>query len=339
MDQTQSIINYIFRPVAILISIILLLSLIYSNHIANTADNTFHTKSIVLKVTYGCIVSYIFSNLLRLVYTILQIQENSTVLYILFNSIEYMAWNIALAFIYILLMLRLHHSFHNTKYAVSKSIYVLFTVLICLYLLITLIPIVFYITYYQFNPTKQHLTALYYYDIASMGVYIIALVIVDLVISVLLLTLFIKKIIVVTVDLYSVQSEIYVNYEIAKLNNQQKLLLNISAKYFILSFVATVWTQITIFLNLIWFIAINWEWELQDVIFYIWNVFSAMDAIINQICLYLIFEVNDDKYQRLCRGCHSLAKLCFRKWTERTVIKRYSNVHESSIKANLLEAL
>merc|ERR1712130_774383 len=110
------------------------------------------------------------------------------------------------------------------------------------------------------------------------------------------------------------------------LNKEKNVLLHITAKYFVLSFVATLWTQIVTFLY-----SVHWIFRYMvpssDALIerQIATVCWMMDGIINPICLYLIFEVNDAYYQKLCSGCHAFSKLCFRKYTMRNVKRRCAN--------------
>merc|ERR1719373_1519312 len=86
-----------------------------------------------------------------------------------------------------------------------------------------------------------------------------------------------------------------------RMNTEQRMLLNISSKCFILSFIAMTWTQIAISLMAATWITGN-EYAAR-----VWGIFMYSDGIVDPICLFLIFERNDRWYKSLCHGCHAFA--------------------------------
>ena len=219
-------------------------------------------------------------------------------------------------------MLRLYHSFNGTKYAIPKYIVIIFIVLIIIWVLNSFTSVILHCIAYL--NSDDNLSKI------SYGTYQIGMEITDLIISVFLIMLFINKMIKVTVDLHSIKSHILINDEISRLNDNQKVLLNIIAKYFVLSFIATTWTQIScLFFCVVWVLYVYDHHEAYIVAWDIMDVFWYLDGIINPICLYLIFEINDKYYQKFCNGSHSFARLCFRRCTQRELRKKkWTNIDQ-----------
>ena len=316
--------SIILAALSVLICVVIIISLIYSNYIRQPL---IYTKPIVLRITFTTIIAYILSNSLHLIRNTLS-TENPTVIES-FNTITLLIWNIAQMFIYLLLMLRLHHAFNGTKYAISKQMYITFIILMVLYSIATIIFIIHKVVFVEEEEKNERVDTI---DIDLGTTYAVAVEIIDFIISVVLIVLFTIKMMQVTVDLHNNADDRFINDQFNKLNIQQKYLLDVTAKYFILSFIATLWTQITFVLYLIFWIFIN-EDGLRavvsggnHVIHFIFLVFFYVDGIINPICLYLLFENNDKLYRKWCHGCHSLARLCFRKRTKREIDRREKGI-------------
>ena len=323
-EELNIVLSYIFAITSIIICSILLGSLINNHHIKSVKNRT---KPNVLRLTYVVIISYILFDILQMVYTAFvgEYQTwNAQITLLLMITV----WLFAQLALYILLMLRLYHSFHGTKYAISKTVYCTFIILITLFIACAIISSIFYcIAQAEHDQTAKN---------TAYGAYEIGLEITDFIVSVFLIWIFVKKMIDVTVDLHSNQKDVLINDQIARLNDNQKLLLNITAKYFVLSFIATVWTQFTCLLFMLAWIL--YALDLTEAYYIVWDimtVFWCLDGIINPICLYLIFEINDKWYKKGCNGCHSFARLCFRKCTQRKVKQRYPEL-EDELAINLL---
>ena len=145
----------------------------------------------------------------------------------------------------------------------------------------------------------------------------------------------------VTVDLRMCQSDILINDKFSILSNEQQTLLDVTSKYFILSFIATLWTQIVILIylvNYVIYLYFGLPVNTYLMIYDIGDIFWCSDGIINPICLFLIFEVNHNWYQRFCKGCHAVSKLCFKKCTMTKVKKRYRGINKNkSMQLGLLQ--
>ena len=321
-DDVMDLIGLILSCISLLFCLVILVSLIHSNHFS---QSNHQTKPIVLNISYLTIISYLLSNGFHIAKHISADKiddgnaENMTISTQIINAIIPTTWNLAQLFIYILLILRLHFSFIGTKYEIKKPIYLIFIVLIILYIVCCTAYTIFWAT----MPNIHHWTlSLMEIEHSIAKLYAICGEIIDFVISVLLICLFIKKMTNVTADLHSNYSKRFMDDRMDKINNEQKLLLDITAKYFILSFIATLWTQITIFLCslavILYFYAPN-ALILYNIVWFLYLVFFYADGIINPLCLYLLFETNKELYERVCHGCHAWARLCFRRITERKV--------------------
>ena len=325
--ETTKVLELTISCISEITCVMTLISLIYKNHIIR---RTQETKSIVLTLTYLTIVSYIMSNTWHIIkhttsdtwsiwdFTMRKVS----------NCIIYGAWIISQVLIYTLLMLRLHLSFKETKYAISKLIYVGFCIFMILFILSYGLYIFENILFIEDKLDNITLSVSLNHGIGSA--YIVSAEITDFVISVILISLFIAKMNQVTADSNSHS----IDREISRLNEQQNALINVSAKYFILSFVATLWTQISILLFcVVWILNdLNQTNEVEWTMWRWFLVFFYGDGIVNPICLYLLFEINDGCYHRICHRCHSLARLCFRKCTQRRMRKQWS----ATLEINLL---
>eukprot|EP01084_Bolivina_argentea_P160777 279948_1 len=319
-------IDIIGRPLSAVICIVILTCF---HHISKTTPNF---KGIVMKVNYGSIISFMMLGIFMTVKTALCTKLSALILGILV-AVSVICYSFAQAFLYILLMLRIYYAFNNTKYQISRQIYVLFIFLLVLYGLCSLTGVIHYIAAAEYEANASEFW--FKYDVDSFGTFVIGTEIIDLMISILLIALFIQTILKVTFDISTNQSEVFIDAQIAKLNDEQKLLLDISAKYFILSFVATFWTQLTAFLWMLYWIVTYFQYmTLASICLNVFVIALTLDAIINPICLYLILDVNDSKYQMICGRCHSLARLCCRRCTRKKVVRSY-NVQNDGMQMHL----
>eukprot|EP01084_Bolivina_argentea_P046136 84946_1 len=327
-DMLQ-IVSLTLLLISFILCVLILLSLIIG-----VSKSNHNTKSVVFKTTYFCIIAYVSFDVLFI--TNQYVIKYELVTYWVMSCVYGLIWEIAQLLIYVLLMLRLSHSFKDTKYAISKVINIIFIILIIMYSLSCMIYIIKAIISIDEYKQQKYIINPRYSVVFDMS-YNIGLAFFDLIISILLIALFIRKMMEVTIDLRIHQTDALVNDRISRLNQQQKFLLDITAKYFVLSFVATLWTQVVILLYLLGAIMNYFEWKVAvESINAVAQLFWITDGIVNPICLYLIFEMNDKWYQRICRGCHAFSRLCFRKCTVKTAEKKYKNL-ELSLQTNLLE--
>ena len=318
--------TYSLSILSMITCIILVASLIHSHHSHKATHYQTETKLSVLSMTYLAIFSYILMD-------ISQIAENSFSLdtwgRIVCRLLKICFWCLAQLFLYNLLILRLHYSFNGTKYAISKKVYIIYVLLIFSFLFLSLASLIGY-SIGIVHDDQIELDA-------THGAFQIGLEVTDLSMSVFLIILFVNKMIHVTVDLHAYQSDIFIDDQVSRFNENQKILLNITAKYFVLSSIATVWTQMASLVMLIaWICEVFGSEDAYDAVDVLVNVTLFLDGIANPICLFLIFEVNDKWYRRGCSGCHAFARLCFRRCTQRKVRKKYSTF-DNDLQLNLLQ--
>ena len=135
-----------------------------------------------------------------------------------------------------------------------------------------------------------------------------------------------RKMSAVTIDMNDNKSELFTNDQVAKLNEKQKHLLDIMTKYFILTFNATLFTQLELIaLCVTWMTAWYEYWDIHFYADYLYAYFFPLDCAVNSICLFLIFEINDKWYKKICKGYHAFIRLCLKKITKRKLRNQYSN--------------
>ena len=320
------VINLVVASLSLIICILLLFSLLHSHRATNPIPKT---KLNVLRTTYAAIIAYIIFDALTIAINSLEIFEydethdvshleiKTNVLFL--TSLA--SWVFAQLFLYILLILRVYHSFEGTVYAVRNRVYVAFISLIMAFVISSLVLLGFFIDGEALGK-KDFLEAGY-------GGFQISLAVTDFVVSSFLLILFIKKMVEVTADI-APRSQLLIDDRVSRMNEQQKVLLDITAKYFVCTLISTLWTQMTTLLLFLYWIFVDMQYAdnregtgeiVWDIVASVW----VIDGIVNPICLYLIFEVNDQWYRWMCSGCHAFARLCFRKCTQRK-IKKYCSM-------------
>lgn len=257
------------------------------------------------------------------------------------------SWNFAQILVYILLLLRIRHSFSDTIYKIHDCIYIIFLILLSIYILCCFMWIL----------NSMIAIKIYDYDEIELideynylnNAYVFSVEIIDLIISILLIYVFIKQIIKIAVDLStneygtsSSSSSIDSNY--SSFNIHQRKLMNIISRYSLLSIIATICTQLNTFLYCSILISSkinpnndhNWIfWA-----FYADKLLFCIDCIINPLCLHLLFAQNEYLYGKLCNKCHIFIALSFRRSTKKRIRKKFKNYKvemSQSAKASLLE--
>ena len=308
--------------IAAIICWVILILLIYADcKLSNSKSKRNRFYRISINITY-CTFILLISTLI--IYLIMGF--NSIALYGLswsiLNASMTMFYYFAQTTLYILLLLRLHFVFCETQYRSSKCVYISFGILMSLYILFILLYICgqsIYIGHNYFDSSIFQFNAVWITDtVSAVGIEII-----DLILSIFLVVIFIKKLMAVTVTLYNDQSPNKQTEDL--LNDKQNDLLSMITKYFVLTFIATLSTQIE---SLIW--SIYWiGYCLNDAgieswtgdIF--WPTLIPIDCVINVICLFLIFDFNRGWYARICNGFHVFVLGFFRTSTTRKIKRTY----------------
>eukprot|EP01084_Bolivina_argentea_P013172 24689_1 len=222
--------------------------------------------------------------------------------------------------IYWLLIIRIYQTFHGTKYALSNHIKIPFSLLLIIFCMCGIAGTI--TDLYGYSCTQDIIDLKQFFVFSSM--YSFGTEVIDFIITVFLVILFIKKLLIVTTDINDNESHLFVNNEISILNNQQKMLLNIITKFFVLTLFATLATQIDILLiTIVTIIDINDDSEETSLIINrMYWILRPIDCVINGICLHLMLETNDNDYRKICRGCDAYMRLCCKRIAKKSVKKK-----------------
>eukprot|EP01084_Bolivina_argentea_P272985 464924_1 len=246
---------------------------------------------------------------------------------------------LAQIFIYHLLITRLYVAFDGTKYAFSKYVYVIFIILIIGFLLCGIAGLIsnFMVEEYFYTENSLHITD----DVltGTKSVYSFGMEIIDFIITAMLVILFIKRLLRVSVDISCNESYRFVDNESVVLNNEQKVLLNVVTKFFILTLFATMVTQFTMAILCVNKIiratsAVHSEFFKVTHLIYWW--LFAVDCVINSICLYLMPDLCDASYRNMCSGCDSYVRLCCKGVTKKSIKRKYTGINNTDISMQLL---
>ena len=128
------------------------------------------------------------------------------------------------------------------------------------------------------------------------------------------------------------------------LEEQQKLLSSVLSKYWLLSFIAIISTQIvTLTLSFGWIYAISNRHNTNEFSDYVgvfqtfFHFTTPMDIIINSICLLLILDDTVHIYFRFCYRFHSCVQLCFYQWIKRRASKTDYKLTDTELQVVLLD--
>ena len=308
--------------VSFFICLIILIALIYNIH--NAPSNIKPNKRSI-RLTYTVIALLIVSTFFFCFNGsyIANFNINVELALILLDGISTIAWNLAQFFVYLLLFERIYHAFNQTKYSVSKYTIIWFTILSVGYLVSSILMYILWSMQSPFSVTED-----VFGDVYAIGEEII-----DLILSIYLIGIFINKLLQLTIDLNENDSEKYINSQGGALNEQQQRLIDLMTKYFVLSFMATLITQLESLVYCIgYFDDSGWGYWVLYVSWILWPV----DCAVNSICLFLIFEINGKWYHKWCKGFHACIKLFFKRATKRKLRKKYFGDQNVELEINLL---
>lgn len=311
----------------ILLCLILIASLIYSNC---KRDHNTRIKSVVLYTTYSSIFLFavcLGANLTN--FELLNVAEMHEA--VIGNTVSMLSWNFAQILVFILYMLRLHLTFSETVYKVSRGVYIFCGLLIIAYLLCSAIWVVHSILILRIHfHDEQNLKPIF--NTLSTS-YFIGIEVINLSMSMVLISLFVGKMVRVAVALrddplhqspsmltltgssrvLSVQQKASLH-----INDQQMEMLNAVTKYSVLSVVATIMTAVStlVFCGCLLSGKIVWGSSMA-------GLFLSVDCIVNPVCLFLLFAINKRIYRMLCSRCHICCGWCLRKITQSRAQKKY----------------
>ena len=165
-------IELFLRPLSLFICIAILISIAWSNH--KNKPNPNPMRPAVLRATYYTILCFVMSNIAGLIRLSFIIEPGTQAAETAFDAVLVIFWNLAQVFIYILLMLRLHHSFQGTKYAIPRRVYITFSILLALYGAASMLYIIHdMIARAEEQQYKAKQLILYNADIGAFGIHIL----------------------------------------------------------------------------------------------------------------------------------------------------------------------
>eukprot|EP01083_Nonionella_stella_P022823 63093_1 len=287
-------------------------------------------KKDIIYLKFGSIGCFALSMLFFTISNALNVTHSNWMLVLIPAVLYLLLYSISQVLIYWLLILRIHHVFDGTQYASSKCTYTVFMVMLILFFICSMVGVVedtleYDHTTYSTSDNLYNLESMYSFGVESL----------DFSITAFLMTLFITKLLMVTTDLQDNKSHLFVDSEIAQLNSEQMLLLNINTRFFVLTLFATLATQIDIALFTLGLIA--WRLNASHLysllhVMYWW--LRPIDCVINSICLYLMLDVNEAHYQMMCKGMDAYIRLCCKRIARKRIKKKYD---KESISLQLLE--
>lgn len=334
----DTIILLILIPTGLISCIAIIISLIYLNYKSGE-----QIKSLILSLTHCSILLF----MLCLVTNLLNfeiIADLPDITHVIWNNIAVLSWNFGHILVYILLMLRIYHTFHDTIYRVHKSVYITFVILLTLYILCCAAWIIQWLLYLRANYKSS--TDVYELSLDIIYGYSIGIEIIDLVISIALITIFVRQMLRVAADLRddlpqsyevsltsSAKSLIYQHRASKNLNINQSQILDAATKYSVLTFIATLSTQLSTLTYCVLLVVDklygSGDWEL--IFGSVAAIFFSLDCILNPICLFLLFAVNRKIYTKLCSKCHCLFGMCLKKMTQKRVKRKIIKQGSSSV--------
>merc|ERR1712228_358852 len=235
-----------------------------------------------------------------------------------FESIYELFWNLGEISCYCLFVDRLKFSFKTTSHSISKINFILFRIAIIIYLLCALI-----FALYEFDTVSSSFNTTELFS----WIYVFGIETIDFFIAFLLIFLFSKKLLNVTMDIKS-SSSFFMDH----LNDKNKKLLDVISKYCVLCITAIASTQCVNIYQLIIFLVIDRKMESNTndtfnevVIISVHRAFVSIDLLINAICLFLATAIAEKYYFACCGSAHSSIKRCCNKWSMSGRMKRRQN--------------
>lgn len=222
-------------------------------------------------------------------------------------------WRIAQSLTYIIFIQRLKTTFKNTKYASTSCTYNILYFVAVLFIIPEIAKDVSHFVNNHFTLKTADITIIIESIISSM---------IDLVLSITLLYLFLKKLYSLNLDIARLSDGDH------KLRLKYKQINNIIAKISILSIWSLTSTQLLMIAVCIEFFMHNIEANTMHIISFIWMIIWALDCCINSFCLFLSFDFALGWYLCACTKCH---KDCVKCCSTITGDNKYNNNNHQNI--------
>ena len=252
-----------------------------------------------------------------------RVSETDRIVLFISGAFQTVLWHLANGFVYILFLNRLFYGFVNTRYAVSKAFRVTVITIIIIYILIMLTQIPYNLSYFK----EINIGPLSHNHEISFFVHYVLTQIIDLVISISLLVLFVKRLRNTISRLYDRDSLDDANpaddvcSSVVPRDVKQNV-SDLTAKALILSSTMIISTQITRGFSVVYQIVhiyVDYNSNLNVVILMISYLLRNIDCFINSLCVFLLFKFTSKYYNVLCGKCHKCATNVFDKQIENAI--------------------
>lgn len=282
-----------------------------------------YIKRISLISIIGFIIAYIAQLLYLILYndrSFKSLSKNERIIQMIIDGMIRFAWSSGEALTHILFLWRLHKTFYGTKYQSSMTVFKLCYIGIATFIILQIGVIIVRTLWNLFILNNANLYSLLLFILES------SMVLLDLMISVILVSLFTKKLFAVNCSLSDINNTTFSTKRI-KLTESQSSLISVISKYTILSIIAigtsSIIQMIQSCVQILWFFEHN-EKNITYIMmlsyWYLWPV----DIIINIWCIYLNLEHSQKQYDFCCGKlqiycnlwCKSIAKKKIEKYVD-----------------------
>ena len=312
MERSEEIIIGITLVINVIFSVFLLILLVYRQskvESVNTRKCCNCTPWRLLhNLTYAAIGSFILCALTFGIFLLDDIAADELADIILYRFVIF-TWHIGQILTYILLMLRVHYAFKDTQYASSPRVNLIFSALLFIYILCDALFLIGAVVHYL---ASDNYTAVYLFV-----TWVIVIEISDLLITIFLISTFVKKMVLFAVNMHNSFIK-----DPNELNQQQKRLLNVMTRYFLLSTIATLTTQVVLVLGGIYMLQFFVLYINHEGLMFAFCFAALMQLYANNICLFLTFDVNEELYAKLCKCCNKMVMVHVQKITQKKVSQR-----------------
>lgn len=321
-DAIKAVIFTTATPLGFLSIIICSIPLLAS--INNKSINTQHILTKILVLTYGSIGCYVCAMIFFTIGNVFLISK-PLIGFILIGLFA-VSYIISQVLIYWLLMFRVYHTFKDSIYAPHRCTYILFAVMVILFAISSLLGIVYnYLVVLAPSTLDEQV-------LDHLGVWVASTrQLIDFFTTVYLITLFIKLLLKVTVDINddrideeSMESGLIV----IQLDASQEVLLNVMTRFFVLTLFATLSTQINLWIGTVSLLSNYFDaYHVYVSTFALRWWLIPFDCMVNSVCLYLMLEANHTQYTMMCSKCDNRSRVCCHRMAKRWIKRSYDSLH------------
>ena len=329
-----------------ILSLLCILILSYTIHVFQKQPAHSYNKKFILLSFGGLITSNLHCICFAISYIFMNINGEKfsyqVAIWAFGDTISEISYIISCISMYLVFLYKIQIAFQGTKYQISNKI-----CYICYIVMVTMLVL---------KLIDSTVDALWGLEMLSSKLfnfwnvfYFVTLEAIDLLLSAVLISLFVKKLINITVDLgddepltkstdTTITDNSYSNANSVQLNNTQKGLLNVITKHCVLSITSVISAQIYFLTIAIIFTlydfahfnATNGETSALNIAFIFWGI----DGLINCLCMCMNLDFNHKIYYVLCGKCHSYCKLWCSQRTKSKIM--YKHLKNEELKQQLI---